>query len=314
MRRSLVILSAMLAGCAGGPAPEPARPDTAPGVASRGLGLEVTTLVVAGRGAPTPAKPARRRNSPQPPTTIEGTLAALGATPLQSPAAALWEQNGIKVWRIPVAKAAALRAALPPVAPVHVQWLGFGPARLEALRSPAVRSTEVIALDSGLVPLETGGVRLLVRSWVMPGEARAGTHAALARLDVVPQIYRDARAEPTLLPTVQDTSEEASGALMQRLALEETLTGGDALVFTLAGDAPRPPAPTKNDAAATDEPGLPAPVGLVPRRDVGPPAETGLTLGRALLTDDLMAVRKGERVILIIAAHPPREFRLLGDE
>jgi hypothetical protein len=145
-------------------------------------------------------------------------------------------------------------------------------------RGAAFEQSEAIELDSGVLTLESGHLRMLLRSWPVPKEAPAaradargrsgngsGLPGAMVRVEVTPQavreavgrvVPRDADGNPIAgLSPAQSVATEDAGSMFARLAFETSLDAGDALViFPMDRDAARREART-DGARAMDTSG-----------------------------------------------------------
>lgn len=169
--------------------------------------------------------------------------------------------------------------------------------------------------DRGLLALHAGRLALFVRAWVAPGEFSQTDTPAKLRLDLMTRHLEDGAERPTfedlLKPQPRRVLSEA-GARVEALDLSTELDSDRALIlvpeFPAAewGDLARLPNYIENDPAERLEiEGKPA------DPTAGPKVPPTPTLGHGLLSN---ATEKGEptrKLVLVLIARTPREFRLL---
>jgi hypothetical protein len=306
-----VLLTGLLAGCAGTPAPTDT--DARAGAQAAGSGIELRLWVVdpAGTGATEGvARPGLR-------DVIAQFESATG--PLSPATVALWRANGLRVMVIPRAQVDRLGAALNRVGPIQTQWLGENTRWIEGVRGPSWKGRTAVAMDNGQLDLSSGVLRMLLRGWVAPQlEAITDSpepasdlplaHAQLAavQIELLPQFLplADTRPRPGTFdqpePRLLEAREE--GVVFARLALETRLNPGDALLVVpqRPGDEITPPTDDEPERAPTQEEG----------RGLGPGAPEPPTLGELMLSDILRPQSRGTRIVLVLVPHAQGEFTL----
>ncbi|HEX8878174.1 MAG TPA: hypothetical protein VF777_15620 [Phycisphaerales bacterium] len=169
--------------------------------------------------------------------------------------------------------------------------------------------------DRGLLALHAGRLALFVRAWVAPGEFSQTDTPAKLRLDLMTRHLEDGAERPTfedlLRPQPRRVLAEA-GARVEALDLSTELDSDRALILVPEypaaewGDLARLPNYIESDPEKTLEiEGKPA------DRTAGPKVPPTPTLGHGLLSN---ATEKGEptrKLVLVLIARTPREFRLL---
>jgi len=288
------LLAAALGACAGpnsDKSPAPVAP--APVVRGSESGIEVVWWVVDDR---------------------EGAIAAAIRAHLDRPVPAppdqirLWRANGLHVFALPPAAVEQVRSALPVLGPVQRQWLGLLSEWAEVVKGPELGPGRYAGLDSGVLRLEPGRLRMLARCWSVPDLTRTveSTPAALLRLELMPQLAEGRRREaPAPLAEPGPTAAPDAGLTFPRLTLSITADGADAIVivgaapdhdWTLASPPPRPETP--QDAA--------------PVSPFGPPPPGAPTLGELMLTGaPLSAAAETTRVVLVVLPRVARRFELI---
>lgn len=315
-----------LGGCSSTPAPVAASPD----VRAAATGLEVRWWVVDNAPALVPLRLSpnamRRLQAKDVPTatvappTWREVLAPFADRPVPVPddVRDRWLNNGLRLYSIPVKDLPDLRARLRLVGPVQDRWFGHTPVWTEAVRGPALMPVDTVHLDTGLLRIEGGTMRLLTRAWIVPGSARApelvGPPApagrgraepaapgeapipAVLQLELLPQHHvPPVRSDEFTIEPTKPVPPEEQGLAFDRLTLRTTLGGDDALVIVPDG----PPSAANDDPAASD-------VG------VGPPPPRGLTFGEALLTDKPARGAAGSLVFVVLVPRVPASYNLLA--
>jgi hypothetical protein len=326
----LAALTAIASGCAGpAPSDQPDSPAFSASPAVRGAesGVELRWWVLPDDG-----------------DVIARALSGYESRPLpiDPPVRQLWRANGLRLVAVPVADLPALQARFqslrsevlvadlraagivesdltrvaatmaPTASASQEQWLGEVPRWTDAVRGPTTSRRTVIKMDSGLLPLGPGRLRLLLRAWAVPMQIGAERAAAGLRLELAPQFEETRnRLEDPELALSPPLAVEDQGLVLSRLVMGMTLDGGDALV--IVPDRPG----TDWAAIAEGGPAVPA-----PEADIfGPPAPEGVTLGEAMLSSEgigplggasARAPRPVKAVIVLIPRVPDR-FALVGE-
>jgi len=211
--------------------------------------------------APRPPQPPRRGGSMRPRASadaqaiLEGLRGEFDQSLLDPALVETWARNGLRVVRVPADRVPIVRTRLGLIAPEAQQLIGFSNRRVSVARGAAFEQSEAIELDSGVLTLESGHLRMLLRSWPVPKEApaarvdsRSGRPSkatslpgAMVRVEVTPQavrealgrvVPRDAEGNPIAgLSPSQSVATEDAGSMFARLAFEATLDAGDALII-----------------------------------------------------------------------------------
>ncbi|MCL4740875.1 MAG: hypothetical protein KJZ54_01595 [Phycisphaerales bacterium] len=288
------ILAAALSACTGpnsGNPPAPVAP--APVVRGSESGIEVALWVVDDREAAIAAaiRAHLDRPVPAPPDQVR-----------------LWRANGLHVFAIPPAAVEEVRSALPVLGPVQRQWLGLLSEWAEVVKGPDLGPGRYAGLDSGVLRLEPGRLRVLARCWNVPDLTRTveSTPAALLRLELMPQLVESRRRDaPAPLAEPGPAAALHAGLTFPRLTLSITADGADAIVivgappdhdWTLASPPPRPETPRDADPASP----------------FGPPPPGAPTLGELMLTGaPISAAAETTRVVLVVLPRVAQRFELI---
>lgn len=229
-------------------------------------------------------------------------LAAPG--PLSQADQERWAANGLRLVRVPVDQLGGVQAALGSPGAIQRQWLGEHPEWMELLRGPQT-GRQVVSLDSGLMSLDPGRLRLLGRCWVSPRLPRAGAlPLAEVRVDLALQHQPPARARSLreLVDRPGHTPIEQAGVVFSRFVLELGLSGEEALLIV-----PERPEVVWGEGAAAAGTSGPTEVEGPPALPVGPPAPRLPTLGEAMLWSDAGDLNpRGARPVRVIIALIPR--------
>lgn len=227
---------------------------------------------------------------------------------------ALWAANGLRLVSVPTPRVGEIQAALGTPGAVQRQWLGEHPDWMELARGPQ-SPRQVVRLDTGLMSLDPGRLRLLGRCWVAPRLGREGAPRAEVRVDLALQHQPPARA-PSLRDLVdrpQPRRVEEAGVVFSRFVLELGLSGDEAILIV-----PERPEVDWSAARAAGTAGAQdgGEGGLQP---AGPPAPRLPTLGEAMLWSDGGAAPaggegrdRGVRVIIALIPRLPDELELAG--
>lgn len=287
-RGALGILLAGLAGCGGGahtappPPPEPGRPV----VRGAENGLEMWWWVVSEEHAPAIPLllPYADRPAPMPPEQVDAL-----------------RRGGFRVVSVPLEELEGLQSRLPTIGAVQRQWLGQAPEWTDVISGPRRQRRTTVDVGDGLLALEPGRLRMLLRCWIVPDPATADTQwpAGAVHIDLAPQHVPDERHARPALAGPRPTLPE-QGLVLSRFAVSFTMRGGEALLLvpettTADWSAPAP-------APAPDQP----PVG-----PVGPAVASPPTVGEALLAtekDEKTGART--RAIIVLIARAPERFEL----
>lgn len=230
--------------------------------------------------------------------------------PVSHAMAEAWKGSGFRLVAVPVGELEGLRRRLHTVGAIQHQWIGQTTRWMEIARGPSWSRPVTVSLDSGDLTLPGGCVRLLMRCWVAPGEPGpdASPGRAVLRMDLVPQhVAEDTRLtlEKLLNPASGDAAPGA-GAVFDRLAMEFTMSGDDALL--IVPDNPR--TPWRPSEPSTDWPVIGR--GPTEAETLGPPTPGTLSLGESMLVQPGSPGFEANRVVVVLIPSVPRGFRLLG--
>ena len=268
---------------------------------------------------------------------------------LDAQTAEVWAANGLRVLSIETERLPELGLRLRVVGGQSGlgQWLGQAPRWTPLIEGPS-RGPTGVSMESGLLALPAGRLRLLGRAWSEPAPGQlTGGEACRShlRVEIVPQHAETASQDSVdavlgLAPRSRDPLDE--GLVLRRLAATLRLDGREAIlivperpdvVWGARGEEPENDAEAEPereaDGASEADPRSSASIGQVIRHDptesfaeaaadagqVGPSGPRGPrlpTLGEAML----MSTRReeaGARVIVVLAARLPERFRLLPD-
>jgi hypothetical protein len=269
-------LMGALAGCASTP---PEHPAPSPASQGQAPGIELSWWIVDQSGVDAPSldaalQPYETRAVPVPWKTVE-----------------TWHANGLRLIGVPVGDLDDLRRSLRLAGPLQTQWLGQATRWTEAAGGPQISRPFVVGLDSGPLTLQNGRLRLMLRSWAVPGrtpdQGPEFIPGAL-QLEMVPQFVPSARPRGLSLPG-QTPPPDAQPVPFPRLALETTLLTEEALLIVPEGLQVDPAGDTSR---------------------IGPQDTPLPTLGEALLLSSDRARNRASRVVIVLTPTVPREYRL----
>jgi hypothetical protein len=213
----------------------------------------------------------------------------------------LWATNGLRLAGVPVSRLGEIQAALGSPGAIQRQWLGEHPEWMELVRGPQ-SPRQVVRVDSGLMTLDPGRLRLLGRCWVSPRLPRPGA-APLAevRVDLALQHQGPPRAQslrelvdgPLRIPI------EQAGVVFSRFVLELGLGADEALLIV-----PERPDADWSGSSRDDREATVSPL-------AGPPAPRLPTLGESMLWSDPGAgAARPVRVIIALIPRLPDRLEL----
>lgn len=216
-----------------------------------------------------------------------------------------WAANGLRLVSVPLERLGDVQEALGSPGAIQRQWLGEHPDWMELVRGPQ-SARQVVRLESGLMTLEPGRLRLLGRCWVSPALPRAGADPlAEVRVDLALQHQGLARPRSLreLVDRPQRTRIEHEGVVFSRFVLELGLGADEALLIV----------PERPEADWGDDPDAPAATGSAsPDAITGPPAPRLPTLGDAMLWSDAGAgPGSGPGAVQGAAGGAPRPVRVI---
>lgn len=159
-----------------GPSTDDGPPDLGNGRVSPGVARPATTTK---RPAPpSTSTPSTRRGSwirrvaaADARATLEGLAREfdqVGNPSLDPAIIEAWRRNGMRVVRIPADRLPVLRERLGLIAPEQQQLIGFSSSRVPIVRGTSFPRSEALELDTGVLTVESGHLRLLLRSWPVP--------------------------------------------------------------------------------------------------------------------------------------------------
>lgn len=104
---------------------------------------------------------------------------------------ARWRENGLRVVEVPLDRLDWVRAQLPTMGPINREWLGMLPEWVEVVKGPTLAGERPIRLDSGVVGLGPGRLRMMARCWAMPSAGllndQAGVGSVL-QIELMPEL------------------------------------------------------------------------------------------------------------------------------
>jgi hypothetical protein len=213
--------------------------------------------------------------------------------------------GGLRVVPVSNAELDAIQARLPIIGSVQRQWLGQIPDWSDMLQGPERQSRTPVDVGDGLMNLEPGRLRMLMRCWIEPGSASSvGWPEAALRVEFVPQHIPFVRGkQATDVPGAPARRMEDAGLLFTRFAASMALRRGEAVLLV-------PEAPTADWSAPPRPPA--DPTGLGPIGPMGPPAVPPQTIGEAMLASP-PDPRTGKRVraIIVLIARAPEKYELI---
>lgn len=181
-----------------------------------------------------------------------------------------------------------------------------------ALAGPRWQGSRAVRFNDGAVTLGPGRLRLLMRSWIAPGELLDAvpdpTFAAAVRVAMVLQHEEPPRQPDTAfaLRPAQLRRIEDDGQIFASLSLEITIARGQALLLI-------PELPDADWKAISD--GDPGPINDAEleraQAIVGPPKAQIRSVGEYLLSDATDLRRWTRRTILVFTGQAPERYELL---
>ncbi len=254
---------------------------------------------------------------------------------LDGESAALWRSNGIRVFSVPIEQLGLLRGSLPAGGPSENRELGESTTWTPVATGPDL-ADRTLRLDSGLLSVGAGQVRLLARSWIepvilvnrippdqaqgaQPTEDPQGRVASRVRIELAPQFAERLPARsPLQIEAERRPSAVDRGLVFDRLVLSMLIGNGEAIV--LVGESPDA---DWSEFAEQVESGAEEGEGdseegeseELDDRVEFPIAGPRLhpTLGEALLNASSYAAGSSPlRVVVVLVASPPGDFALLN--
>ncbi len=227
-----------------------------------------------------------------------------GAVPLTGALLDRFRANGLRVLAVPVGELGRVRNALPTAGPSEQRRLVETTDWAVAVEGPLLGRGTPARMDSGILTLDEGRLRLLTRAWTAPVFDGSTAPSAGLRLDVVVEHAAPARRDEfELLPTLRAPERTA----FERLSFELLLDGSTAIVLvpeeptlTFAGQAESHA--KRNEPVEADEP-----------RDIGPPAPFVQTLGGLMLGGRKPGEPGAPRRIVVLRPVLGERFHLLPD-
>lgn len=255
--------------------------------------------------------------------SLAAALAQIDTPPswIDGESVALWRANGLRVLAIPVDQIAALRASLPSGGPTEIRELGEATGWTPIATGPDL-ADHVLRLDSGLLEVGPGQIRLLARSWIEPaiesGDDATRRVVSRVRIELVPQhIEPLARRSPLQIEQDRRPTAVDRGMVFDRLMLSVLAGGTDAII--LVGESPRvdwgelaPQSEPEPPDGSTDEDieDPPEPDDRVEFPLTGPSIRP--TLGEAMLNASSYAAGSSPlRVVVVLIPSPSAGFALL---
>jgi len=145
-----------------------------------------------------------------------------------------WSQWGFRLVAIPLDQLDSSLAALTPVRPLSVQWLGEFGAWRPLVRTGESRQT-VVRVGESSRTIEHGRPRLIARSWSAPMLGDNGVERGV-RVDLGIQIESSKRSTFELLPDQKNHTLDDEGQVIDELLSTFTLDGRYAIM--IVGEVP----------------------------------------------------------------------------
>ena len=281
--------------------------------------------------------------SPLRPDWRAAIAAVAVAPPVDQATLATWRANSIEIIGVPMERIAALESVLTKVGFRQSQDMGETPKWTEVAKGPEWQGEQRLVLDNGPVVLGAGRMRMLLRTWVVPGVASMSAPASdvevvsgqdapapdaemvpgAVRVEMAPQHAEASAGRTTLADLIAtkpgDTRNGGSGAegaaraglILSRLTAAATLNGDTALLV-LASDA---------GLQAVGDPTTGGWMAQKPDRvgatTVGPMMPGDMRLGPAILTTSPSGGQQGAGsqrswTVLILIPRAPDRYELLG--
>lgn len=221
-----------------------------------------------------------------------------------------WQQNGLRVVEVPLDRLDWVRAQLPTMGPINREWLGMLPEWVEVVKGPTLAGERHIRLDSGVVGLGPGRLRMMARCWAMPSaglrDEQAGVGSVL-QIELMPELRIPRQAHDESLgmlfeDSVSSGEPGARGIAFDRLVLACRSSGAHAIVIVAeSADADwSEPAPGRPESD------------LAGQTVFGPPAVVAPTLGDVLLTNLTAPDVSGDaRMVIVLVPRVPERFGVL---
>jgi hypothetical protein len=237
------------------------------------------------------------------------------SVPIADPDRERLKAGGLRLVTVPVSDLDALQARLPVIGSIQRQWLGELPEWTEVVGGASRAERSPVDLGDGLLHLEPGRLRLLVRCWITPvpdhpappdgGGPRAfDWPAAALRLEMVPQhvpasgLPQRADLAAAIRPA---PAAEEQGLVLARLAASLLIRRGEAIL--LVPESPQadwkapPPERPEGPPHAGDE--------------TAPVFSPHPTVGEAMLgTPPDPSTGRRTRAIVVFIPHVPERFGL----
>lgn len=222
----------------------------------------------------------------------------------------VWQANGIRIVPVPLNELDSLRATFRRAGLSERRWHGLAGQWTPVVEGPRLGGRTALALDSGILSLNRGRLRLLGRCWLAPDLQHEPTNAddplvrAVMRIELLPQHAEQRRRselDAVLNPDQRPPEEE--GLLFRRFLAELPAHKGQAYLLV-------PEHPRTDWAAMLDGDKDDADEGT----DIGP-LDPGLpTLGEAMLTSRVAPEdAPTRRMVVVLLPRVPDRFEILGE-
>lgn len=224
--------------------------------------------------------------------------------------ASVWRANGIRIVPVPLNELDSLRATFRRAGLSERRWHGLAGQWTPVVEGPRLGGRTALALDSGILSLNRGRLRLLGRCWLAPDLQQEPEHEddpfvrAVMRIELLPQhAEQRRRSELDAVLNPDQRPPEDEGLLFRRFLAELPARKGQA--YLLVPEDPRTDWATmlKEDADDAED-----------TTDVGP-LDPGLpTLGEAMLTSRVAPEdAPTRRMVVVLLPRVPDRFELLSE-
>jgi hypothetical protein len=230
---------------------------------------------------------------------IESLLAPYLDRPVPMSAELLdrWRASGFRIVAVPIADLERLQAACRSVGQMQRQWLGDVTDWTDAVRGPTLVTRRAVTLDDGVMNMEPGQLRLLVRCWAVPaGQGPDGATPAI-HLDIAPR-HDPLVPERDRMLAAAGVQQNAQPHFLARLAASLIVREETALVFI----PEKPSADWKSPTPTTIE---------TERGPFGPIPAAPPSLGEVMFSSQATRDSPRSRAVIAMIIHVPARFDLL---
>jgi hypothetical protein len=210
-------------------------------------------------------------------------------------------RGGFRAVSVPLEDLEGLQSRLPTIGAVQHQWLGQMPEWTDVISGRALPERTTVDVGDGLLALEPGRLRMLLRCWVVPdpGAGDSAWPAGAVHIDLAPQhMPAEQGARPGIAAARVQPQDQ--GLVLSRFAVSFTMKGGEAILLV-----------PESASADWSEPEASRDRSTPPVGPVGPPVAAPPTIGESLLAtpkDERTGART--RAIIVLIARAPDRFEL----